>query len=128
MRPENILRQCNNWRDFKSCLEPLTKKQKGDCFEALTLYYLELSYKYQQLLKNVWLLSEVPTTVLGKVGLERPKFGCTGLAASNEHTEPVCLNPFTTNYLPWFLGGLSVNLSGGLEGIPGNLERTPQKP
>ena len=69
MRPEKILqilRQCNNWRDFKRCLEPLEKKEMGDCFEALTLYYLKLNDTHRVFLKNVWLLRDVPRKVLGQ--------------------------------------------------------------
>ena len=84
MRPEKILRQCNNWRDFKRCLQPLAKKEKGDCFEALTLHYLELDYKYQQLLKNVWLLREVPTKYLEKMGLERKDEGIDLVAEAQD--------------------------------------------
>ena len=91
MRPEakEILRECNNWQDFKSRLDPLasdpeTSRFAGYCFEVLTLYYLELSYKYQQLLKNVWLLDDVPTTVLEKVGLERKDEGIDLVAEAKD--------------------------------------------
>ena len=81
MRPDDILRQCNNWRDFKRRLRTASKKEKGDCFEALKLCYLKLDYKYQKLLKNVWIpLRTAPREVLEKVGLERQDEGIDGLA------------------------------------------------
>ena len=76
VRPDDILRQCNNWRDFKRRLRTASKKEKGDCFEALKLCYLKLDYKYQKLLKNVWIpLRTAPREVLEKVGLERQDEG-----------------------------------------------------
>ena len=103
MRPDDILRQCNNWRDFKRRLRTASKKEKGDCFEALKLCSLELDYKYQQLLKNVWIpLRTAPREVLGKVGLERQDEGIDGLAEAHDGGEfftPVSLVSLIANVL-----------------------------
>jgi len=63
----SVLRKCNNWQDFKSQLQPLSEKQKGDCFEAITKYYLQLHPEYVTLLKNVWHLEKVPSYIRKKL-------------------------------------------------------------
>ena len=71
----SIFRKCNNWQDFRDQLRLLTEKQKGDCFEALTKYYLQLHPKYVTLLKNVWQLQEVPPSVKKDLNLPGPDEG-----------------------------------------------------
>ena len=56
----NVFRRCNNWQNFRAQLQLLNEKQKGDCFETLTKFYLKLHPEYVTLLKNVWQL-EVPS-------------------------------------------------------------------
>ena len=58
-----IVSKSNNWQTIKSALDVLDPKIKGDCFEQLTKYLLQLLPTYQISLKNVWLLDEVPTSV-----------------------------------------------------------------
>src|SRR3989338_5248642 len=65
----NILRTCNTYQDFKRQVQPLANKQKGDCFEALTKYYLQLHPEYTTLLKNVWHLQDVPSSEKKKLNL-----------------------------------------------------------
>jgi superfamily II DNA or RNA helicase len=69
MNSQEILQNSRNWESFKSLLSGLSKKQKGDAFELLTKYYLQLYPTYTTLLKNVWLLKEVPSTVRKKINL-----------------------------------------------------------
>lgn len=52
---------CNCWQDFKEAMQPLSKKEKGDCFEELTKQYLLIEPKYQTQLRHVWRLEEVPS-------------------------------------------------------------------
>lgn len=63
------IQRCKEWTDFKSQLRPLSKKAKGDAFEVLTKYYLQLEPKYATDLKNVWLLKEVPASIHKKLNL-----------------------------------------------------------
>jgi len=63
MNSNSLLRACHSWSDFKNQLTGLSKKQKGDCFEVLTKYYLKLAPKYMSQLQKVWLLKEVPVQV-----------------------------------------------------------------
>ena len=64
MNSNTLLLQCNSWSDFKERVALLnTTKEKGDCFEALTKYFLTLNPKYTTQLKTVWHHSETPTRV-----------------------------------------------------------------
>lgn len=60
MNAIGILRKCYSWQDFRTQLQSLMEKQKGDCFESLTKYYLQLHPEYVTLLKNVWRPREIP--------------------------------------------------------------------
>jgi predicted helicase len=71
----SILRKCNNWQDFRDQLRFLLEKQKGDCFEALTKYYLQLHPEYVTLLKNIWHLEKVPSHIRKKLNLPGPDEG-----------------------------------------------------
>ncbi len=58
-----ILRSCSNWSDFRTALENLPPKEKGDAFEVLTQLYLRIEPKYATKLSDVWRLSDVPSAV-----------------------------------------------------------------
>lgn len=64
-----ILSSCNTWKDFETALRPLGKKEKGDCFELFTKYYLSSNPKYSTQLKEVWFLREVPSNIRAKLSL-----------------------------------------------------------
>jgi len=63
MNTPEILRKSNSWKHFRTHLQSLDKNKKGDSFEALTKYFLQLDPKYSTQLKNVWLLKEVPPKI-----------------------------------------------------------------
>ena len=58
-----------NWNTFKEKLSTKTSKAKGDAFELLVKVYLQNSPNYRNILKSVWLLSEVPSTIRNKLKL-----------------------------------------------------------
>ena len=80
----NILRTSNTYQDFKRQVQPLASKQKGDCFEALTKYYLQLHPEYTTLLKNVWHLQDVPPSVKKKLNLPGPDEGIDLIAETKD--------------------------------------------
>jgi len=84
MNPDNILRNCNSWQDFKAQLQPLTGRQKGDCFEALTKNFLQLHPNYVTKLKEVWFLSEVPAHVREHLNLPGPDEGIDLIAETKD--------------------------------------------
>ena len=69
MLATQIVRQSNSWKEFKNHLEQVTEKEKGDCFESLTKYYLQIHPTYATKLRNVWLLREVPRHVQERLRL-----------------------------------------------------------
>ena len=84
MKPIAILHKCQSWADFKTQVRGLSRKQKGDCFEALTKYFLQLSPKYMSNLKKVWLLREVPGKVRDHLNLPGPDEGIDLIAETKE--------------------------------------------
>jgi superfamily II DNA or RNA helicase len=86
MNPQRILTKSKSWKSFKSHLKPLSTKQKGDSFEYLTKYYLQLHPTYVTQLKHVWLLSEVPTKVRKKLNLPGPDEGIDLIAETRDET------------------------------------------
>jgi superfamily II DNA or RNA helicase len=86
MNPQTILTKSKNWKSFKLLLKPLSNKQKGDTFELLTKYYLQLHPTYVTQLKHVWLLSEVPIKVRRKLNLPDTDEGVDLIAETNEGT------------------------------------------
>jgi len=66
---KDIILESNSWIDIKTVLDTLDKNTKGDFFERLSKYLLQLLPKYQTLLKHVWLLDEVPTSVRDHLNL-----------------------------------------------------------
>ena len=77
-----ILHTCNDWEEFKSQVSFLSEKQKGNAFEALTKFYLQLDPKYKTQLKSVWNLSEVPSKVRKDLNLPGPDEGIDLVAES----------------------------------------------
>jgi predicted helicase len=79
-----IISQVNNWSDFKNILESKTKFEKGKAFEELTKYYLEYNPVYKSKLKNVWLQSEIPPSILNKLKLPENDQGIDLIAETFE--------------------------------------------
>jgi predicted helicase len=74
---ENI----NHWDDFTSSLEQLNKKEKGDAFELLTKLYFKLSPTYS-FYDEVWMLSDVPVSVIEELGIPSHDLGIDLIAKS----------------------------------------------
>jgi superfamily II DNA or RNA helicase len=71
----------NTWDDFTSTLENLNKKEKGDAFELLTKLYFKLSPKYS-FYDEVWMLSEVPVSVIEELRIPSHDLGIDLIAKS----------------------------------------------
>ena len=84
MNPIALLRKCQRWEDFRTQMQSLSPKQKGDCFEALTKYFLQLSPKYMSNLKNIWLLREVPGNIRDHLNLPDTDEGIDLIAETKE--------------------------------------------
>ena len=84
--PISILKKSKNWASFKQQLDLLGSKEKGDSFELLTKYFLQLDPRYATILKNVWSLTagEVPLGIHAKLNLPEPDEGIDLVAETHE--------------------------------------------
>ena len=64
-----LVSKINSWNDFKNLLVTKTKQEKGQAFEELTKFFLEYNPLYKTKLKKVWLLKEIPSSVIKKLNL-----------------------------------------------------------
>lgn len=83
MNTKDLFKHIQNWEDFECALEKLNKKEKGDAFELLTKLYFKLSPKYS-LYDEVWLLSEVPVSVIEQLGIPSHDLGIDLIAKSGK--------------------------------------------
>jgi predicted helicase len=75
MQAADILRQCESWEDFQQRLSVLTEKEKGDAFELLVKFVLQIHPLYATKLEKVWLQSEVEFTVREHLGVPLKDYG-----------------------------------------------------
>ena len=81
MKYTKLFENINHWDDFTSSLEQLNKKEKGDAFEVLTKLYFKLSPTYC-FYDEVWMLSEVPVSVIEELGIPSHDLGIDLIAKS----------------------------------------------
>jgi superfamily II DNA or RNA helicase len=79
-----ILHKCHSWRDVRFQLEALSTSEKGDCFEALSHYFLQLDPKYVTLLRRVWPLRRVPAGIRNYLNLPGPDEGIDLIAETKD--------------------------------------------
>lgn len=83
-----LLKQTNSWSDFKLKTDALPKKQMGDAFELLTKLYFKINPVYS-FYDEVWLLSEVPSTVFEYLGLPSHDLGIDLIAKQGNEYHPI---------------------------------------
>jgi len=87
---KELFRDIENWEEFVSMLENLNKKEKGDAFELLAKLYFKLSPKYS-FYDEVWMLSEVPVSVIEELGIPGHDLGIDLIAKNgNEYHAIQC--------------------------------------
>lgn len=86
MNVNKLLLKCNTWQDFKSQLYTLSDKQKGDCFEELTKYFLRIHPTYRTQLRDVWTLKNVPPSVRKRLNLPGLDEGIDLIAETKDRT------------------------------------------
>ena len=84
MNANQLLRRCGSWIEFRSCVSPLSAKEKGTCFEVLTKHFLELDPKYATQLARVWHLRDVPAEFRARLNLPAPDEGIDLVAETKE--------------------------------------------
>jgi len=75
MQAADILRECESWEDFQRRLSVLTEKEKGDAFELLVKFVLQIHPLYATKLEKVWLQNEVEFTVRENLGVPLKDYG-----------------------------------------------------
>jgi superfamily II DNA or RNA helicase len=74
MNAKSIITNSNHWIELKATLDGLSKKEMGNVFELLTKLYFVINPKYS-FYDNVWLLNEVPNSVLEHLELPSHDLG-----------------------------------------------------
>ena len=80
LKPHTIFKRAKNWNDFEQSLESLQSKDKGDCFELLSIYLLQFDPKYESKIEEVWPVRNVPKKI--RIHLQLP--------ATDEGIDLVC--------------------------------------
>lgn len=83
-----LLKNSNSWSDFKLKMDALPKKQMGNAFELLTKLYFKINPVYS-FYDEVWLLSEVPSTVFEYLGLPSHDLGIDLIAKQGDEYHPI---------------------------------------
>jgi superfamily II DNA or RNA helicase len=84
MNTEAIFRKAANWGELNTQLAASSPQDKGDCFEILTKYFLQLHPNYITKLSKVWLLKEVPAKIHKHLNLPGPDEGIDLIAETKE--------------------------------------------
>ena len=85
---KSLLIQTNSWSEFKFKTDALPKKQMGNAFELLTKLYFKINPVYS-FYDEVWLLSEVPSTVFEYLGLPSHDLGIDLIAKQGDEYHPI---------------------------------------
>ena len=85
---KTLLKQSNTWSEFKLKMDALPKKQMGNAFELLTKLYFKINPVYS-FYDEVWLLSEVPSTVFEYLGLPSHDLGIDLIAKQGDEYHPI---------------------------------------
>ena len=60
----NLILKSNNWKEFKTILEPLNNTEEGRIFEELTRLYLLTEPTFSTKIEEIWHHSDVPQKLL----------------------------------------------------------------
>jgi predicted helicase len=84
MHAADVLKTCPSWEDFQHRLASLSDKEKGDAFEMLVSFALELHPLYATKLEKVWHHSAVPFEVREHLGIPLKDYGIDIVARTFE--------------------------------------------
>ena len=112
MEIARIISACNCWQDFKEAMPPLSKKEKGDCFEELTKQYLLIEPKYQTQLRHVWRLEEVPSKIRKHLNLPDQDEGIDLVAETIDGGYPDRAIAIWKKIAEWYIAQTNVSAYG----------------
>lgn len=79
----NYIDKINSFDDFYEIMKPLENKQKGDLFEEFTKYIFKYHPNYRHIAKEVWLLNDVPLSILNKLNIPTKDVGIDLIMVDN---------------------------------------------
>ena len=89
MIADKLILQTSSWQDFTNKLKDVSKKRgmrhMGNVYERLVQLYLQTNPKYKSILKNVWLLNEVSSSLKEKLNLPEADEGIDLIAVTNDN-------------------------------------------
>ena len=78
------MKNFSQWSDVEKHLSTADNQTKGELFEKITESYLKWSPKYQVILKQVWRLKDIPTSVKSKLNIPHQDQGIDLIAETFE--------------------------------------------
>ena len=81
---KQFLQNISDWNSFIGAQAQLGKKEKGDSFEDLVFYYLQIHPIYYTQLADVWRLRDVPADARRKLNLPDTDEGIDLVARTKE--------------------------------------------
>ncbi len=78
------MKNFSQWSDVEKHLSTADNQTKGELFEQITESYLKWSPKYQVILKQVWRLKDIPTSVKSKLNIPHQDQGIDLIAETFE--------------------------------------------
>ena len=82
----NPILKSNNWKEFKTILEPLNNTEEGRIFEELTRLYLLTEPTFSTKIEEIWHHSDVPQKIVDELGLQQPEIGVDLIAQVKDGT------------------------------------------
>ena len=82
-RVDRFIASCPSWEDFWQRTRQLSKAEMGRAFERLVQLYLQTEPEYRTILRQVWLLREVPPDVCKRLDLPSRDEGIDLIACTN---------------------------------------------
>ena len=82
-RVDRFIASCPSWEDFWQRTRQLSKGEMGRAFERLVQLYLQTEPEYRTILRQVWLLREVPPDVCKRLDLPSRDEGIDLIACTN---------------------------------------------
>jgi predicted helicase len=82
-RVDRFIASCPSWEDFWQQTRQLSKGEMGRAFERLVQLYLQTEPEYRSILRQVWLLREVPPDVCKRLDLPSRDEGIDLIACTN---------------------------------------------
>jgi len=79
------LENINSWEEFLGTAKSVSLKERGDMFEVLTKYFLQIDPIYSTQIADIWLWSEIPPSVKEELHLSGRDMGIDLVARTKDN-------------------------------------------